>query len=68
MIGIVCDATSIWTLGPVILETWANDMPYDFCFFVGKESTSIPAALEPYTVKLSVSEGYPLRKKVFTIF
>ncbi|GMI05946.1 hypothetical protein TrLO_g5628 [Triparma laevis f. longispina] len=49
MIAIVCDAQSIWTLGPTILDTWLKDSAFDFRFFVGYQADDIPEALEPYT-------------------
>jgi len=51
MIAIVCDAQSIWTLGPTILDTWLKDSAFDFRFFVGYQADDIPEALEPYTVR-----------------
>jgi Glycosyltransferase family 25 (LPS biosynthesis protein) len=68
MIAIACDSTSLSTLGPVILDTWAKNLPYDFRFFVGEESKSIPEALLPFTIPLAAPDEYPPRKKVFTMF
>ena len=68
MIGIVCDAESIWTLGVVAFETWLKDIEYDFRFFIGKDATHIPEALRPYTVQLSAQDGYPPREKVFQMW
>ena len=60
LICIVCDARSIWTLGPVVMQTWAKDIGYDVRFFVGNEATQIPRALEPYTTRLTSPDGMPV--------
>lgn len=68
MIAIVCDAQSIWTLGPTILDTWLKDSAFDFRFFVGYQADDIPEALEPYTVRLAAPDGYPPRAKIFKLW
>jgi Chondroitin N-acetylgalactosaminyltransferase len=78
MVAILRDARSHAALGPVVLDTWAkpNNMPYDFCFFVGEvelsttseNSTSIPERLEQHTIRLAAPDEYPPRRKEFTLF
>jgi Chondroitin N-acetylgalactosaminyltransferase len=82
MVAIICDAKSLSTLGPVVLETWTRNLPYDFRFFTGEaeyittpdgekiesNKTLIPKALRPYTIRLEAPDGYPPRKKELTMF
>ncbi|GMH56267.1 hypothetical protein TrRE_jg7725 [Triparma retinervis] len=68
LIAVVCNGRSIQTLGPTVLDTWAKGSPFDFRFFVGRETGAIPPELEPYTVRLDAPDGYPPRPKVFEMW